>query len=81
MWVKNSENNSSSQRTTNVCEGFHSKLYPPFYCGHPNIFQFIDVLRNFQIDAYIQRVTEISTLILTLKGTTFLSTILPKNDV
>jgi hypothetical protein len=46
MWA---ENSSSSQRTTNACERFHSKFNASFYCGHPNIFRFIEVLKNFQI--------------------------------
>jgi hypothetical protein len=46
MWA---ENSSSSQRTSNACEGFHSKFNASFYCGHPNIFRFIEVLKNFQI--------------------------------
>jgi hypothetical protein len=51
MWA---ENSSSSQRTTNACEGFHSKFNASFYCGHPNTFQFTEVLKNFQIDTYIK---------------------------
>jgi hypothetical protein len=52
MWA---ENSSSSQRTTNACEGFHSKFNASFYCGHPNIFQFTEVLKNFQIDTVTGR--------------------------
>lgn len=44
------ENSSSHQRTINACESFHSKLNESFYSPYPNIFTFIDVLLNFQID-------------------------------
>lgn len=43
----------SSQRTTNACESFHAKFNKSFSSPHPNIFVFIDVLRQLQIDTYI----------------------------
>lgn len=51
MWA---ENSSSMQRTTNACESFHSKFNASFYCSHPNIFQFLEVLKDIQIDTYIK---------------------------
>ncbi|KAF0706208.1 MULE domain-containing protein [Aphis craccivora] len=43
----------SSQRTTNACESFHGKFNKSFSSPHPNIFVFIDVLTQLQIDTYI----------------------------
>lgn len=51
MWAANS---SSLQRSTNACEAFHSKFNSSFYCAHPNIYQFVEVLKNFQIDTYVK---------------------------
>lgn len=48
-----SECTSSLQRTTHACEAFHSKFNSSFYSSHPNIFQFIDVLKSFQIKTYV----------------------------
>jgi hypothetical protein len=42
-------------RTTDSCEAFHSKLNSMFYSEHPNIFQFIDVLKNVQKVTYIKQ--------------------------
>lgn len=41
-------------RTTNACESFHSKLNGMFYSSYPNIFQFVEVLKNVQTDFYIK---------------------------
>lgn len=41
-------------RTTNSCEAFHSKFNGMFYSAHPNIYKFIDVLKNVQKDTYIK---------------------------
>ncbi|KAF0708341.1 Uncharacterized protein FWK35_00034753 [Aphis craccivora] len=41
-------------RTTNSCESFHSKFNGMFYSAHPNIYKFIDVLKNVQKDTYIK---------------------------
>jgi len=41
-------------RTTNSCEAFHSKFNALFYSAHPNIFIFINVLKNIQKDTYIK---------------------------
>jgi hypothetical protein len=43
----------SSQRTTNACESFQAKFNKSFSSPHPNIFVFIDVLTQLQIDTYI----------------------------
>lgn len=48
-----SEYLSSTIRTTNNCESFHRKLNSSFNSSHPNIYNFIDVLKNIQIDTYI----------------------------
>jgi hypothetical protein len=36
------------------CEAFHSKFNALFYSAHPNIFVFIDVLKNAQKDTNIK---------------------------
>jgi hypothetical protein len=36
------------------CEAFHSKFNALFYSAHPNIFLFIDVLKNTQKDSNIK---------------------------
>lgn len=51
MWA---EYTSSIERTTNCCESFHSKFNSCFYSANPNIFQFIDVLKEVQIEAYVK---------------------------
>ena len=50
MWA---EFSSSLNRTTNACEGFHSKFNQSFYETHPNIYKFIEVLIQFQTNTYI----------------------------
>ncbi|KAE9544414.1 hypothetical protein AGLY_001593 [Aphis glycines] len=45
---------ATTNRTTNVCESFHSRLNGMFNCSHPNIYNFIDVLKDIQIDTYIK---------------------------
>jgi hypothetical protein len=48
--------------TTNSCEAFHSKFNALFYSAHPNIFVFIDILKNVQKDTYIKlRSTHLNT--------------------
>jgi len=44
---------SSTMRTTNHCESFHKKLNSSFNSSYPNIFNFIDILKNMQCDTYI----------------------------
>ena len=44
---------SSTMRTTNNCESFHKKLNSSFNSSHPNIFNFIEILKNMQCDTYI----------------------------
>lgn len=48
------EHSASLQKTTNACESFHSKYNSSFYCAHPNINVFLNVLLGFQIDTYIK---------------------------
>lgn len=48
------EFSNSLMRTTNACESFHSKLNSVFYSSYPNIFQFLEVLKNVQTDVYIK---------------------------
>lgn len=51
MWASSS---ISSERTTNSCESFHSKLNTQFNKAHPNIFLFSHVLNlKIQTDTYI----------------------------
>lgn len=40
-------------RTTNNCESFHSRFNKHFYHSHPNIFNFTNVLLNFQTETYV----------------------------
>jgi hypothetical protein len=51
MWA---ELTSSRQRTTNVCEAFHSKLNSLFNSPHPNIFYLADTLKSIQSDTYVK---------------------------
>lgn len=51
LWA---ESSNSMLRTTNSCEAFHSKFNSMFYSSHPNIFQFIEVIKNVQCDVYIK---------------------------
>lgn len=46
--------NSSTENTTNACESFHSKFNKCFYSAHPSLFNFINVLIQFQTDTYIK---------------------------
>jgi len=47
------EKSASSQRTTNTCESFHSKFNTFFDSPHPNIYTFLEVLKNMQTDTMI----------------------------
>lgn len=51
LWA---EHSSSLERTTNPCESFHSKYNSSFYCPHPNINNFIEIILQFQINTYIK---------------------------
>ncbi|KAL4152805.1 hypothetical protein QTP88_000638 [Uroleucon formosanum] len=42
---------TTSNRTTNSCESFHSKLNSCFYSGHPNIFVFINELNEIEVQS------------------------------
>jgi hypothetical protein len=41
-----------SYRTTNACQSFHAKFNTSFYQNHPNLYQFIEVLLQFQSEIY-----------------------------
>jgi hypothetical protein len=43
----------STQKTTKACESFHTKFNKLFSSPRPNIFVFIDVLTQLQINTYI----------------------------
>jgi len=45
---------SATNRTTNSCESFHSKLNAFFHSGHSNIFILVDTLLRIQSDTYIK---------------------------
>lgn len=45
---------ASNHCTTNACESFHSKFNAFFYTAHPNIFQFLQILKDCQKDVYIK---------------------------
>jgi len=45
---------SSLERTTNACESFHSRFKSSFYHLHPDVFLFVEALKSFQTDTYIQ---------------------------
>lgn len=48
------EFSNSLIRTANACVSFHSKLNNMFYSLYPNIFQFLEFLKNVQYDIYIK---------------------------
>ena len=48
------ESASESKRTTNGPEAFHRSFNASFYFYHPNIFAFLDVLRDIQTKTYIK---------------------------
>lgn len=43
----------SSERTTNGCEAFHSTLGGMFCSTHPNVFVFINALKDVQTTSYV----------------------------
>ena len=43
------ESVSSTIHATKNCESFHKKLNSSFNSSHPNIFIFIDILKNMRI--------------------------------
>jgi hypothetical protein len=45
---------SDSPRTTNGPKSFHSYYYSQSYTPHPNIFQVIDVLEDFQVQTMLK---------------------------
>ena len=44
---------ASSVRTVNTCKSFYAKFNSSLYSPHPDIFTFLDVLKEFQIDTNI----------------------------
>lgn len=44
---------NEQDRTNNVCEGFHSKINRRIHHAHPNIFQFVNLIKEEQM--YIER--------------------------
>lgn len=54
MWASCTQ---SLERTTNGCESFHSKFNESFYMSHPDIFKFIDVIKDVQLNTYIKIVS------------------------
>lgn len=51
MWASAS---SSTSKTTNACESFHSHLNSYFSSTHPSLFIFINALTDFQTEIYIK---------------------------
>lgn len=51
MWACTTD---SMCRTTNSCESFHSHFNSNFYSAHPNLFNFLNILKNFQSETYIK---------------------------
>lgn len=48
------EQSATLSRTTNACESFHSNFNSSMYKEHPNLFVFIEKLKEFQLDTYIK---------------------------
>ena len=49
------EHSSTITRTTNACESFHSNFNNSiYYAEHPNLFVFVEKLKEFQTDTYIK---------------------------
>lgn len=51
IWAENSE---CITRTTNACESFHRNFNDSMYSTHPNLFVFLEKIKEFQIDTYIK---------------------------
>lgn len=51
LWASKSASNT---RTTNACESFHSHLNKCFNFAHPHIFVFVEALKDYQSEIYIQ---------------------------
>jgi hypothetical protein len=49
-----SAKSASSRRTTNACESFHSHLNKCFSFSHPNIFVFLETIKQYQCEIYVQ---------------------------
>lgn len=48
------EHSACLSRTTNSCESFHKHFNESLYTNHPNLFVFIEKLKDFQTDTYIK---------------------------
>lgn len=48
------EFSASLNRTTNCCESFHSKLNRQLHTPHPNIYSFVEALKDVQSETYVQ---------------------------
>nr|CAI5823598.1 unnamed protein product [Callosobruchus analis] len=51
---KLAQNSAELTRTTNACESFHKHFNDSFYKAHPNIFSFLEKLKEFQMDTYVK---------------------------
>lgn len=47
-------NSNSVCHTTNACESFHANFNKNFNTAHPNIYDFINVVKEFQTETYIK---------------------------
>jgi hypothetical protein len=45
---------SRATLTTNACESFHSHINSSFYTTHPNIFMFIEKLKEIRLEVCIK---------------------------
>jgi hypothetical protein len=48
------ENSACITRTTNACESFHHNFNDSMYRAHPNLFLFLEKLKEFQMDTYVK---------------------------
>lgn len=49
LWASPTE---QPERTTNACESFHHRLKSHFTSSHPDIYVFVEALKNIYIDIY-----------------------------
>ena len=48
------EQSNCITRTTNACESFNSHFNSSFYSSHPNLFTFLEKLKEFQVFTYVK---------------------------
>ena len=48
------EQSNCITRTTNACESFSSHFNSSFYSSHPNLFTFLEKLKEFQVFTYVK---------------------------